>query len=150
MSEQTLGEIDEGIIPILIELNKKNYKTIFSCEGHTNNKGHWEAYLGLYGGYNLSPPNYYEHRKEKRCGNDYYYWEGYGEKERLNNLDELLKWAKGLEEIEPIGGVYQLWIIDRETNERKVIRTSQKRATLDKYVGLKKWEKYDKEIIHKI
>lgn len=150
MSEQELGEIDEGIIPLLIELNKKHYETIFSCEGHLNKDGYWEAYLGFRGGYNLNPPNYTKYRKDNQCKSDFYYWEGCGEQSRLRNLDNLMYWAKGLETIEPIGGVYQLWIIDRETNERRVVRTSQKKKTIEKYVGLKKYAKYDKEIVHKV
>lgn len=84
--------IDEGILDIIIKLNQKNYKTIYCCEGHTNENG-WEGYIGFLTDYKINPPNYYSKRDRNGC---FYYWNGKSEEERQEWLVELKKWVDEL------------------------------------------------------
>ena len=93
-------EIDKGMWDILIELNKKNYFTQFSCEGHIieNNgnypNGYWQGYLVFRGVYKFPQyPVRYSKANRKR---DTFYWEGIGEKSRQEFLANVLTWAKCL------------------------------------------------------
>ena len=56
MSAEAIKEnIDKGIIDILIELNRKGYRTLFSCEGHVGfnveavrkPENYWQGYIGF-------------------------------------------------------------------------------------------------------
>jgi len=56
-------EIDELFIPIIIELNKKGYKTTYSCSGHIYDS-HINSYIGFEGDIKLnSLPNGYVYDK---------------------------------------------------------------------------------------
>ncbi len=91
-------EFDQGILDILIELNSKNYYTIFSCEGHLGEyKGkpdHWNGYLAFADKYSFStyPPLFYKNSRDRR----FFYWEGFGEDSRQEYLNNVLDWAKCL------------------------------------------------------
>ena len=93
-----INEIDKGMWDILIELNKKGYYTVFSCEGHcspTPNKngkiGYWNGYLAFHETYKFAtyPPKFYKVNRNRRM----FYWDGYGEESRKEYLDNVLKWA---------------------------------------------------------
>lgn len=92
---------DEGILDILIALNKKGYYTIFSCEGHCSPKpdnkgkiGKWEGYLAFADTYKFKeyPPKFYKYNNHRR----FFYWNGYGEESRKEYLDNVLTWARTL------------------------------------------------------
>ena len=96
--------IDEDLIPILIELNEKGYKTSMSCSGHLaqiESIGRYESYLAFENPYDFKPlpPRY-----SKTTGQTYYW---YGDKngsieekenDRKRLMEELLEWAKRLKE----------------------------------------------------
>ena len=93
-----INEIDEGMWDILIELNKKGYYTVYSCEGHCNPKpnkkgkvGYWNGYLAFDKTYKFPvyPPKFYKTNRSRQM----FYWEGYGEESRKEYLDNVLKWA---------------------------------------------------------
>lgn len=113
-----LSGIDEDMIPILIELNEKDWVTCYSCSGHMEEIkkcGTWNAYIAFHLDNNTPPPNIplydlkdkkhnYSEKKELGKYNGYfYYWYGdktkneqEQEKERKELMKELLEWAKGL------------------------------------------------------
>lgn len=93
-----INEIDKGMWDILIELNKKGYYTVYSCEGHCNPKpdkkgkiGYWNGYLAFVNTYKfpIYPPKFYKVNSKRR----FFYWDGYGEESRKEYLDNVLKWA---------------------------------------------------------
>lgn len=109
-------KIDKGMWDILIELNRKGYKTVCCCEGHTDRERAWNAYLLFAKGCvpNVLPPLYYIYQKgEQRTVKRHseirdkaFYWYGtkskkytieMSEQERRELLSDLLKWAKELE-----------------------------------------------------
>ena len=82
MSAEAIKEnIDKGIIDILIELNRKGYRTLFSCEGHVGfnveavrkPENYWQGYIGFAKPYKfpIYPPKYNKVSKDKM----YFYWE---------------------------------------------------------------------------
>ena len=86
------NEIDKGMYDILIELNRKNYKTIFCCEGHLTDhdkygKDYWNGYIAFADTYNFPqfPKNFYK-VSHKRM---YFYWHGNGEESRQKYLSDL-------------------------------------------------------------
>ncbi len=94
-------QFDHGILDILLELNRKGYYTIFSCEGHCDpnpdkkgNVGHWEGYLAFNDTYRFEeyPPKFYKYNNHRR----FFYWNGYGEESRLKYLEDVLRWARTL------------------------------------------------------
>lgn len=96
-----INEIDKGIWDILIELNKKGYYTVYSCEGHCNSNpnksgkvGYWNGYLAFDKTYKFPvyPPKFYKVNRNRRM----FYWEGYEEESRKEYLDNVLNWAKSL------------------------------------------------------
>ena len=97
-AEDVENNIDKGMWDILIELNKKGYYTVYSCEGHCNpnpdKKGkinYWNGYLAFNDTYKFSiyPPKFYKVNSKRR----FFYWDGYGEESRKEYLDNVLKWA---------------------------------------------------------
>ena len=84
-------KLDKGMWDIIIELNSKGYKTVGCCEGHLNDKGEWNGYVGFIYPYkfNVYPKNFASVKKRM-----FYYWSGKNEDERQIFLDELLSWAK--------------------------------------------------------
>lgn len=111
-----VDDIDEDLIPILIELNEKDWVTCFSCSGHIEqikNSGRWESYIVFHTDNNTPPPNIplydLKSKKSKKYENEkgyngyFYYWYGdkkkseeEQEKERKQLMDDLLDWAKAL------------------------------------------------------
>lgn len=98
-AEAIESDFDEGMLDILIELNRKNYFTIYCCEGHpaTNSKHgeeYWNAYLAFASTYKFPqyPKNFFK-VSHKRT---FFYWQGNGEENRQEFLKELLNWAKCL------------------------------------------------------
>lgn len=94
--EMIENEIDKGMYDILIELNRKNYKTIFCCEGHLTDhdkygKDYWNGYIAFADTYNFPqfPKNFYK-VSHKRM---YFYWHGNGEESRQKYLSDLYDWA---------------------------------------------------------
>lgn len=97
VSAEVLADIDEGIIPILYELNKKGYNTKYSCEGHTKTDGKWNMMLGFAHYYKFETipiVNSYKFHKDTETLS--IYWDGVGEENRVSKLQELLEWAKSL------------------------------------------------------
>ena len=95
MSEEAVIEnIDKGMWDILIELNEKNYYTIFCCEGHLNNENKWNGYLAFDKTYKFAqyPPKFTKVNKHNR----FFFWEGIGEENRQEFLNNVLNWAKTL------------------------------------------------------
>ena len=92
--EEVENDIDKGMWDILIELNKKNYKTIFCCEGHLhedNRHGidYWNGYIAFAETYNfLSYPIKFHKISH---GRRYFYWDGNGEESRQEFLTNLLR-----------------------------------------------------------
>lgn len=104
--------IDEEMIPILIELNKKGYYTTMCCSGHLEqikDIGRYGAYLDFKRPYKLNPPLF---NIEKKSNGKYseilndkcYRWNGdtkgsieEKENDRKKLMNELLEWAKGLD-----------------------------------------------------
>lgn len=93
-----INEIDKGMWDILIELNKKGYYTVFSCEGHCSSRpdkkgkvGYWNGYLAFVTPYKFVnyPPKFYKTNRKRT----FFYWDGYGEDSRKEYLDNVLKWA---------------------------------------------------------
>lgn len=101
-AENVKKYIDEGIIDILIELNKKRYFTLYSCEGHVGmnvdavNKpeNYWQGYLSFAKPYKFAiyPPKYNKVTKNKMN----FYWEGLGEESRQEFLERIYDWARCL------------------------------------------------------
>lgn len=106
-------EIDEDLIPILIELNEKGYKTSMSCSGHLHqieNNGRYESFINFKRPYEFSKPiPLFNKEKSKNkyseiFGNSYkWYGNKNGSNEEKENdrkklMKDLLEWAKGLEE----------------------------------------------------
>ena len=88
-----ITEFDNGMIDILLELNKKNYRTSVCCEGHLREDGSWNGYIGFIYPYNfMEYPNNFSSVKNRQ----YYYWEGKGEESRQKYLENVLAWAKRL------------------------------------------------------
>ena len=86
-SEGVEREIDKGMWDILIELNKKNYKTIVCCEGHLKENNSWNAYIGFRYPYEFKNyPCFFTNTKNRQ----YYYWDGVGEEKRQIFLDNLV------------------------------------------------------------
>jgi hypothetical protein len=120
-----VDEIDEELIPLLIELNEKNWVTTFSCSGHKEeieNEGRWNAYIAFHLDNKVAPPNVplyslkksknkYSEKKELGNYNGYfYYWYGdknksieESEEERKQLMADLLDWAKKL----PVNDKYE-------------------------------------------
>ncbi len=143
-------EIDKGMWDILIELNKKGYHTIYSCEGHCNpcpdkkgNVGYWNGYLAFDRTYTFPtyPPKFYKVNKSRRM----FYWEGYEEDSRQEYLDNVLKWAVTLPTREKTRvTVYHLLAKHKSqpnrepkliayTQDYEEIRCLLNRADMDKY-----------------
>ncbi|GAX66747.1 hypothetical protein E1H45_19630 (plasmid) [Clostridioides difficile] len=92
-----LIELDEAIADIIIELNKKGYKTLNCCSGHINNDGETNCYISFYESYNFTlPKNYcYESDNLIRCN---FYGNKLELKKQLNqNIEILRKWVNGLQ-----------------------------------------------------
>lgn len=105
VTEASLYEInnhfDKGVLEILLELNKKNYLTIGSCEGHVDYKDKYcgfvtfktDYFVNLY---DIETPIsadyiiYFNHKKQMIV------WEGRGEESKTEALNRVLKWAKSL------------------------------------------------------
>ena len=90
------NEFDEGMLDILIELNRKNYYTIFCCEGHPSlhnryGENYWNAYLAFADTYKFPqfPKNFYKVGHKRT----FFYWQGNGEESRQEFLTELYNWA---------------------------------------------------------
>lgn len=101
-AEDVKQYIDDGIIDILIELNRKRYFTLYSCEGHVGfnveavrkPENYWQGYLGFAKPYKFEiyPPKYSKVSKDKM----YFYWEGLGEESRQEFLTRIYDWARCL------------------------------------------------------
>ena len=113
-----VDEIDEDLIPLLIELNEKNWVTSFSCSGHKEEiekQGRWNAYISFHLDNKVAPPNiplydlkksknkYSEKKDNGELNGYFYYWYGdktksidESEKERKQLMNDLLEWAKKL------------------------------------------------------
>lgn len=88
--EAVINNIDKGMWDILIELNSKNYFTDVCCEGHLNENGNWNGYIGFKRPYKfLEYPKEYDNSRKRR----YFYWEGNGEESRIKFLSDLYEWA---------------------------------------------------------
>ena len=89
-------DIDKGMWDILIELNRKNWFTQYSCEGHvgrgTSGGDSWQGYLVFREPYKFTeyPVRYTKTNKK----HDTYYWDGNGEENRKDFLKMLLDWAR--------------------------------------------------------
>ena len=102
--ENELVDIDEDMIPILTELNKKGYYTTDCCSGHKEQiekNGYYRAYISFE--YKV-PDNIPLYTKSK---NYCYYWVGNSSKkttveekenERKQLMNDLLEWAKNLKQ----------------------------------------------------
>lgn len=94
--EAIKSEIDKGMWDILIELNRKNWFTQYSCEGHigrsNNGADGWQGYLVFCEPYKFDsyPVRYTKVNKK----HDTYYWDGKGEENRQEFLKMLLNWAR--------------------------------------------------------
>ena len=85
------NEVDKGMWDILIELNKKNYFTVYCCEGHLNTEDKWNAYITFVHAYKFKEyPKNYDSAKNRKA----FYWSGKGEESRQEFLENLLLWAK--------------------------------------------------------
>ena len=96
-SEWVKENIDDGMIDILIELNKKGYKTIGCCEGHGEN-WHGYIYFAYHYKFIIYPQNFTKFSRKRCC----YEWNGRGEESRKEFLKGLLKWAEILPYKAPI------------------------------------------------
>ena len=150
--------IDEGIIDILIELNRKHYFTIYSCEGHVGfnveavrkPENYWQAYLGFARAYKfpIYPPKYSKVSKDKM----YFYWEGLGEESRQEFLARVYDWARCLPTLHKKPVVYYILearSIKQPNREPKtIIRTKDYEeiklalasADMDKYFDVSMYE----------
>lgn len=144
------NNIDKGMWDILIELNKKGYYTIFSCEGHVNDKNEWEGYIVFLDTYNFVnyPPKFSKVNNHRK----YYYWNGKGEESRQEYLDSVLKWARTLPTREKIK-IVQYHLIARNkkqpnrdpksivyTNDYEEVKCIMNRADMDKYFDFELYE----------
>ena len=155
-AEMVENEIDKGMWDILINLNEKNYKTIFCCEGHLNefsNKGknYWEGYLAFDKTYKFVqyPKGFYKNDKQRR----FFYWEGFGEESRQKYLTELYNWSCCLpkRKIEEV----TYYVLEAKfkaqpnrdakllcnTTDYEEIRCILNRADMEKYFDFKLYEK---------
>lgn len=145
-------DIDKGMWDILIELNRKNWFTQFSCEGHVgvmnrqNRPDFWQGYLVFRGAYIF--PEYPVRYTKVNKARDTFYWEGCGEESRKEFLDMVLKWAKLLP-VRPIEKITWYTIYakpkNRNSNEYKIlahttdyneIRLVLAGADMDKYTDI--------------
>ena len=89
-------DIDKGMWDILIELNRKNWFTQYSCEGHVgrgnNGADSWQGYLVFCEPYKFT--NYPVRYTKTNRKHDTYYWDGNGEDNRQAFLKMLLDWAR--------------------------------------------------------
>ena len=155
--EMIENEIDKGMWDILIELNKKGYYTIFSCEGHCNPNpdkkgkiGHWDGYLAFDRTYKfpIYPPKFNKFSTKRR----FFYWSGYGEDSRKEYLDNVLKWAVTMPtRIKKPITVYHLLAKNKRqpnreakllayTEDYEEIRCILNRADMDKYFDFQLYE----------
>ena len=99
-----LDDIDDDLVPVLIELNEKGYRTDGCCSGHLEQiekYGTWDIYISF--------QKIYDFKDIKLNKNGIYKLEYEGNKKatvqeknevRLKKIDELLEWAKKLPKIE--------------------------------------------------
>lgn len=88
------NDVDAVMIPILIELNSKNWYTFGCCEGHPERK--YRGYIAFKNVYDF--PNRPRYIEESKKAADW--WDFNGPKELV--LEELLRWAISLPTREPI------------------------------------------------
>lgn len=115
-TENDIKDIDEGMWDILIELNKKGYKTRYCCEGHVSKNSRYSAYLSFEDGCapKTVPPLFpfgrvtgvSAYSRVTKNGNNFYWFGSRSkkkswtlddeEKERQQLLKDLYEWAKEL------------------------------------------------------
>ena len=149
---------DEGIIDILIELNKKRYFTTYSCEGHVGfnveavrkPENYWQGYLGFAKPYKFAiyPPKYNKVSKDRM----YYYWEGLGEETRQEFLARVYDWARCLPTLPKERTIYYILEArhkkqpNREpktiirTRDYEEIKLALASADMDKYFDVQMYE----------
>lgn len=114
---QSYADIDEGMIDILNNLNKKGYKTVYSCEGHLDDYSkeynhRIDLYISFDKEYDFKIPfpkievkgkKPYTKLKTFKDGKFAYYWfssknveNEQKEQERKEELERLLKWSEEL------------------------------------------------------
>ena len=151
MSNEEVKEyIDEGMIDILIELNQKEYKTIFCCEGHLNENNQWNGYIGFAYPYKFSiyPKNFASTKKRA-----YYYWDGKGEESRQEFLNGLLKWAELLPVKSPIEKkTYTLYgkNKNRINSKEKILIATDNYEDIKIILNRRDMAKYDLRLIENI
>ncbi len=152
--------IDDGIIDILIELNRKGYRTLYSCEGHVGfnveavrkPENYWQGYLGFARAYKfpIYPPKYSKVSKDKM----YFYWEGLGEESRQEFLARIYDWARCLPTRPKTPTVYYILDVrskkqpNREpktiirTKDYEEIKLALASADMDKYFDVSMYENF--------
>lgn len=139
-------DIDRGMWDILIELNKKGYKTNVCCEGHLSESG-WNGYIGFV--YPFEFPTYpknFSHMKNRM----YYYWDGKTEESRQKFLEELLKWAEILPERIPVTEKTFTLIgrnKKRPASREKILINTNNYEDIKAILNRQDMEKYDLRII---
>lgn len=145
------SEVDKGMWDILIELNEKNYYTIFCCEGHLSDhskygKDYWSGYLAFADTYSFPqfPKGFYKVSRKRT----FFYWQGNGEESRQKYLEDLYDWAKCLP-TRPKKRVTTYHLVakhknqpNREklimyTNDYEEVRCVLNRCDMDKYFDFK-------------
>lgn len=111
-----VASIDENIAPAIIELNSRGYATEFSCSGHFN-RSYLDNYISFaaYVRLETAPEGFDLEKRQDEQGEIHHVirlnisdeeWEKVSTEDRIlaiarNNL-AILRWAKGLPQLEPI------------------------------------------------
>lgn len=114
-TEEIVEEIDVDMIPIITELNEKNWITYGCCSGHLERikqVGTYNAYICFSNMLNTDPPTDPPRVTRKMKGS--YNWIGNkkksveeNEKERQQLMVDLLEWAKSLPVNNDLSGYYK-------------------------------------------
>ena len=148
--EEVINDLDKGMWEILAELNRKNYFTIVCCEGHLDENGFWNGYIGFKEPYNfIEYPKNYDNSRKRRL----FYWSGKGENSRKKFLTELYEWALYLppREIKEIKN-YILWGKNkkRPNGKWRILRSSDNYDDIRIELNRKQTNKYDLKYEEKI
>jgi hypothetical protein len=107
--DEIVEDIDKDMIPIIIELNEKNWITEGCCSGHLEQieeTGWWSAYLCFSNFLKNEPkdiPLFDLNKKKNKNFSKFdnkisysYFWSGKEEKDRKQLMNDLLDWSKKL------------------------------------------------------
>ncbi|MGO0862285.1 hypothetical protein, partial [Clostridioides difficile] len=97
-ADDFLIELDESIADIIIELNRKGYKTSNCCGGHINNDGETNCYISFYKSHNFTLPKNYYYESSYNVIRCKFYGNKFELKKQLNqNVEILRKWVDRLQ-----------------------------------------------------